>query len=202
MERALHEAFGIAEISGDIPAAGRTDRAITHDLLREHGIEPTSEARQRFQAAYFRHLPQVLATLDGTVLPGIRQLLEVLSQRPDVELGLLTGNFREAAWMKLSQYRLDSHFAFGGFGDEHHDRDDVARVAWAETERHLARTPDPQRVWVIGDTPSDVKCGRAIGAKVVAVATGIFTRQELAPCAADLLVDDFSDPELFLRELR
>lgn len=201
MERALTDVFGIPDPWEDIPAAGRTDRAITHDLFTYHELAPSSQQWEEFQTVYFRHLSHTLAELDGAVLPGIQTLLSHIATRPDVSMGLLTGNFRAAAKIKLEHYAIDQHFAYGGFGDHHHDRDDVARVAYAEACRHLAREVDPQAICVIGDTPSDVKCARAIGARAIAVATGMYTVDELARSQPDELYEDFSAPEFFLSRL-
>jgi phosphoglycolate phosphatase-like HAD superfamily hydrolase len=174
MEKALAEVCRIEKINGDVLAAGRTDRAITADLFALHNVEETPELWAEFQATYFKHLPATLAELQGTVLPGIAELLSRLAERPDeIALGLLTGNFREGAALKLRNYVIDHHFLFVGYGDEHHERDDVARVALEQAVRHLQREVDAETVWVIGDTPSDVRCARAIGANAVAVATGI-----------------------------
>lgn len=201
MERALQSAFGLNDLSHDIPAAGRTDRAITADLFRFHGIPESAETRRRFLAAYLDHLPGMLAELRGRVLPGIRELLDRLVARRDVSLGLLTGNYRRGADLKLQHYRLDHHFRFGGFGDEHFERDDVARVALREACRHLDRDVSPEHLCVIGDTPSDIQCARAIGARAVAVATGIYTRDELSAARPDHLFDDFTDPRELLESL-
>ena len=201
MERALTDVFGVPDPWEDIPAAGRTDRAITHDLFTYHELAPNEQQWAEFQTVYFRHLSSTLAELEGAVLPGIQTLLNHIATRPDVSMGLLTGNFREAARIKLQHYAIDQHFAYGGYGDHHHDRDDVARVAYAEACRHLEREVDPSAICVIGDTPSDVKCARAIGARAIAVATGMFTVDELARSQPDELYEDFSLPELFLARL-
>ena len=198
MERALAKVFGLNEIRGEILAAGRTDRAITTDLFRGHGLADDPRAWSEFMAEYFAQLPRTLVELNGQVLPGVMTLLESLSTRDDVAVGLLTGNFREGANLKLRHYHIDHHFAFGGFGDDHHDRDDVARTALAEAVRYLRRELDARTVWVLGDTPSDVKCARAIGARAVAVATGIYDAAELAATSPDHLYRDFSDPEPLL----
>ena len=201
MERALTDVFGVPEPWEDIPAAGRTDRAITHDLFTYHELAPNEQQWAEFQTVYFRHLSSTLAELEGAVLPGIQMLLNHIATRQDVSMGLLTGNFREAARIKLQHYAIDQHFAYGGYGDHHHDRDDVARVAYAEACRHLEREVDPSAICVIGDTPSDVKCARAIGARAIAVATGMFTAAELSRSQPDELYEDFSSPELFLARL-
>ena len=201
MERALTEVFGVPHPNEDIPAAGRTDRAITADLFAHHELAPTAQEWERYQSVYFGHLQSTLRELQGMLLPGIVPLLDRLAARRDVSLGLLTGNFREAARLKLGQHAIDHHFAFGGYGDTHHNRDDVARVAWGEARRHLGRDIDPRAVCVIGDTPSDVKCARAIGARAIAVATGMFSADELSGTQPDELYHDFSDPELFLTRM-
>jgi phosphoglycolate phosphatase len=201
MERTLAAAFGVTRPTEDIPAAGRTDRAITVDLFRFHGIENTPETWDRFSSEYYRQLPIALAELDGKLLPGVENLLELLDARDDVALGLLTGNFREGAWLKLKHYRIDHYFEFGAFGDDHHSRDDVAHLAFADSHRHVGLPVAADRVWVIGDTPADVTCARAIGVNVVAVATGIFSYEELERTKPDCLLHDLSDPAPFLSRL-
>jgi phosphoglycolate phosphatase len=201
MERALEAVCGIAQIRGEVLAAGRTDRAILSDLFLLHEIENTPELWSRFQRTYLELLPRSLAELKGRVLPGVAALLEELSSREDVALGLLTGNFRDGAALKLRHYRIDHHFRFGGYGDDHHERDDVARVAFREAVRHLRREVAADTVWVLGDTPSDVRCARAIGAKAVAVATGIFSYEDLERTEPDEIHRDFSDPEPLLRRI-
>ena len=116
-------------------------------------------------------------------------------------MGLLTGNFQVGAQLKLEFYKLDHHFEFGSFGDRHLDRNDVAREALKEARKRYDGTVDPDRVWVIGDTPADVRCGRAIGAQVIAVATGIYSLDELEATKPDCLFADFADPEPLLRLL-
>src|SRR5262249_3669921 len=121
-----------------------------------------------------------------------------LGQRPHLALGLLTGNIRAGARLKLGHYDLYHHFAFGGFGDQHWQRDDVAREALAAVGQHLGCAVDPRQVWVIGDTPLDIACGRAIGARVAAVATGWHSHAQLAAAQPDLLLNDLADPEPLL----
>jgi len=201
MERALEKVFGITRPTEDIPAAGRTDFAITHDLFEFHGIDSTPEAWTQFSSEYFRQLPLAMAELDGSLLPGVRDILEILHARKDVRLGLLTGNFEAGAWLKLKHYGIDHYFQFGAFGDSHHSRDDVAKLAYEATHRHCGSPIAADRVWVIGDTPADVACARAIGANVVAVATGVYSYDELAPTSPDLLLHDLTDPETLLSRL-
>lgn len=199
IERALELAFGVTAPTDGIPTAGRTDRGIGRDLIRFHGLEESETTHARLQQTYLSVLPQELAGRQGIVYPGVRELLNRLSRRNDVRLGLLTGNYREAAWQKLRHFGLAEHFAFGGFGDDHADRDDVARQALAAAaEHHAPHTISRDKLWVIGDTPADVRCGRAIEARVIAVATGLYSFAELQKTEPDHLFADFSDVEAVL----
>src|SRR5207302_9949904 len=108
---------------------------------------------------------------------------------------------RAGARAKLGHFGLHEQFAFGGFGDHHLERDDVAREALDSTRQHLGGCVALDRVWVIGDTPLDVRCARAIGARVAAVATGLHPLEELAAAKPDLLLPDLSDPRPLLERL-
>lgn len=203
MEAALQREFGVDDVAvHGVAVAGRTDRAITADLLEFFGLPADGASIGRFLNAYLRMLPDYLKTTPGTVLPGIPDLLETLGRREDMLLGLLTGNYREGARLKLAHYGLGHHFGFGGFGDRHHDRDDVAREALGELRHRCDGQLTMEQVWVIGDTPSDVRCGRAIGAKTFAVATGVYPAEQLRAAGPDCFVPDLSDPEPLLRLLR
>jgi phosphoglycolate phosphatase-like HAD superfamily hydrolase len=194
MEQALAEEFGVAVDDHKVPFSGRTDRAITRDLFRVYGIADTPENLRRYLDCYLGMLPGCLHSHQGRILPGIAELLELLAQRGHVHLGLLTGNVREGARLKLNHYGLYEFFSFGGFGDEHFDRDDVAREALAVARTHAGPDVNLERFWVIGDTPLDIQCARAIGARVAAVATGWHSLQELAAAQPDVVLTDLSDP--------
>jgi phosphoglycolate phosphatase-like HAD superfamily hydrolase len=200
IEDALTGEFGVA-VRAQVPYSGRTDRAIAGDLLRLHDVEDSLANWRRLMHAYLRRLPTALASHRGQVLPGIAPLLQHLGGREGVALGLLTGNVREGARLKLGHFGLFHHFAFGGFGDEHTDRDEVARSALAAAHGHLNGAAVPGRTWVIGDTPLDVRCARAIGARVAAVATGWHSLAELEAARPDLLLTDLSDPAPLLDRL-
>jgi phosphoglycolate phosphatase-like HAD superfamily hydrolase len=194
LEAAMASAFGVCHSVEKLALNGRTDRAIIRDLLTLHGVDETSETRERLLNAYLGHLPACLARIRGQVLPGIAAFLEQLGARDEVAVGLLTGNIRAGARLKLGHYELAHHFPFGGFGDHYHSRDDVAREAWREIQQRFDATVVPERVWVIGDTPHDVRCARCIGARVAAVATGWHSREELSACNPDVTLANLSDP--------
>ncbi len=202
LEEAMPDEFGVTHLIEKLQLSGRTDRAIIRDLFRMHVIDETPENLRRLTAAYLRRLPACLQRYAGRVLPGVGDLLRQLSSRDDVLVGLLTGNVRDGARVKLGHFGLHEHFSVGGFGDHHFDRDDVAREALAEVRRVLNGAADPGRVWVVGDTPLDVRCARAIGARAAAVCTGWHSRDELADHGPDVLLTDLSDPTALFAQWR
>jgi len=191
--RTLADDFGITEINRRVQFAGRSDRAIAMDLFRSHGIEPSPENWLRFCAGYLTRLEEALARHQGNVLPGVAELLSMLAVRGDVAVGLLTGNVREGAKRKLAFYGLWEHFPFGGFGDDHVERCDIAAAAMAAARLHLNGSSGLGQVLVIGDTLHDISCGRSIGARCVAVPTGHTTAEELGTGSPDVLVETLAD---------
>ncbi len=202
MESALQDTFGVALAAEQVSYSGRTDRAIGRDLFRLHDVELNEANWVRFIDAYLERLPGYLSSMEGTICPGIGELLDELDSWPDITVGLLTGNLRAGAQVKLGHFGLHERFLFGGFGDHHWERDDVAIEAAEAVHRHLKEPVPPERIWVIGDTPLDVQCARAIGARAVAVATGWDDAATLAAAGPDLLLKDLSNPDPFLRLLR
>lgn len=201
MEAALCEDFGVPHAAKEVPYSGRTDRAIGRDLLIGHGVEPSPANQMRLVEGYLSRLTRYLREIRGCVCPGIGELLGVLKPRADVLLGLLTGNVLRGAQTKLGHYGLWGSFPVGGFGDDHDDRDDVARAALRSVEEYRGGKVDPRDVWVIGDTPLDVKCARAIGARAVAVATGWHPLEDLRASEPDFAFADLSDPRELLAAL-
>lgn len=201
-EKTIADAFGKEVADHEVPFSGRTDRAIVGDLFTYCGIENTHTAWQHFFTAYLRHLPDCMASHKGHVLPGVKDLLNQFQQRQDIAVGLLTGNSEQGAQIKLEHYGISNYFDFGGYGDYHLDRNLVAQDAVSAARQHLPFSFTQQQVCVIGDTPRDIDCGRAIGARVVAVCTGSHTAEELAAANPDLLLKDLSDHEPLLDVLR
>jgi phosphoglycolate phosphatase-like HAD superfamily hydrolase len=192
----LAKDFGIANVStSGVAFAGRSDRAIAQDLFVLHGIESTPEVWSRFHTGYIQRLGEVLPEYKGRVLPGVVQLLEQLTARDDVAIGLLTGNVREAARRKLEHYKLWHWFPFGGFGDVHTDRCDIAAAALAAGREHLGGNGSAThgQLVVIGDTLNDITCARSIGARCVAVPTGQTSAETLRSGEPDALVATLED---------
>jgi phosphoglycolate phosphatase-like HAD superfamily hydrolase len=195
--------FGVAELSGRVPFAGRSDRAIAFDLMRVHGVPANEENWRRFQGQYLERLPAALKQRRGVVLPGVHELLDELTAMEQPLIGLLTGNVREGARQKLAYYGLSERFAFGGYGDKSDDRCQIAATALDEAKQaaELRCALNGQSlcgVMVIGDTVHDVSCARSIGATAIAVTTGNTSKAELEQAGPDLLLDDLQYPALLL----
>ncbi len=202
--KAVHET--LVEMFGEVPESnlvvhGRTDHGIMTDVfdLLEKDYQ---QHRGEFDQLYWDKLPGVMAKSDGFLLPGVAGLLEELSAAPDVALGILTGNARVAADIKLKHFGIERYFSFGGYGDDHSDRNQVAAVAVEAAREELQGSFDADRVWVIGDTVNDVNCARSVGAKVIAVETGGGTKDELTEAAPDFVFEDLRDVESFLFSVR
>lgn len=194
-EEAFEAAFGVTELSKDVPYAGRSDRGIAADLFAVHEIENTPENWEKFRSVYVGLIAKHVAERDGEVLPGVVQLIEQVQALGDVHLGLLTGNIEAAAEAKLGYYGLWEHFAFGGFGDEHPDRNDIAATAAAKARERHGRLTREERIVVIGDTPNDVRCARSIGAYAVAVPTGHTPAIALAAANPDILIPTLEESD-------
>jgi phosphoglycolate phosphatase-like HAD superfamily hydrolase len=178
--RVCETEFGVANGAARLHFAGRTDPSIVRDFFQQHRIEPTSENFRRFFDQYLLHLDQFLRQVEGSVLPGVHEMIRGLNALPQPPLaGLLTGNIRPGAQLKLSRYQLWPSFRMGAFGDDHEDRNQIAAIARERAGRMLGETLTGEQILVIGDTPRDVECARAIGARSLAVATGRYTLTQL-----------------------
>jgi phosphoglycolate phosphatase len=210
MTRAFSQTCGIPDALNRVEVAGRTDRLIMTDALALSGRPLDDDLLQQFRELYCNYLreelqqmPQYEFTDAGMkgALPGVRPLLDELEQRDDIDLALLTGNFRTSAEIKLAHYDLWRYFPWGAFADDALERPDLLPVALTRYQSHTARAIDPADVIIVGDTPHDVGCARAGGAKVVAVATGVFNAAALAECEPDVVFLDLSDTDAFLSAL-
>ncbi|MGX7824971.1 HAD family hydrolase [Actinokineospora sp. 24-640] len=184
---------------------GRTERAITAELLEAHGIAVTEEAVQ----ALFTELVAIadaarpsLPTA-GRALPGAAALLAALAERPNVVQSLVTGNLPELAACKLEAFDLHHHLDFevGGYGGVSADRHELVAAAMSAAAAKYGTAFEPGRVVVIGDTPHDVTAALHHGAIAVGVATGRSTPEELAESGADLVLADLSDTPVVLAAL-
>ena len=155
-----------------------------------------------FKAVYFERLASRLETwTQGYACPGAGDLLEALAREPGVQLGLETGNFREAAFIKLRKFGLDVFFEEGGFGGDWMTRTDVVADAIARCQANSGRVYDSAEIFLVGDSPSDVEAGKANGINTVAVATGRCDKQTLRALRPTFVFEDLSDTDRLLAAL-
>ena len=195
LKSALTERFGITDDLHDIEIAGMTDSGIVLSILNKHKIPATNENVSAFLDSYVHFLSLELPRRMGNLLPGVLELLEKLKSRPHLVLALLTGNVSRGAQLKLEHYGVWHFFEFGAFADDHHDRNRLGTVARARAKEKHGRQFSASEIDVIGDTPRDIACGKAFGARTIAVATGTWSRDKLAKYQPDFLIDDLSDVE-------
>lgn len=180
LERALEE----------LHPDGKTDPLIIRELMKVCGREDecTQEMVSGFLASYVTFLKEEMATCANLrILPGVLELLALLSENPSCVVGLATGNIEDGAWIKLRHAGIDKFFRFGGFASDAEERTELIRIAIA---RGRALAPDRRKgtAFVIGDTPRDIVHGREAGARTIAVATGIYSLDELRRHDPDLAV--------------
>src|SRR5438132_6547159 len=174
---------------------GKTDPAICREMVLVHlNRQAEPQEIEKLCQGYLDRLAVEVPNGPGyKVLPGIPELLKALSDRPDVLIGLGTGNLEEGARIKLARADLMKYFRFGGYGSDSEDRPTVLRTAVGRGEKIAKRSFAQRDVVVIGDNLRDVQAGKAIGAVTVAVATGPMSYQDLAASKPDYLFRDFSD---------
>ena len=172
--------------------SGKTDPQIFREILRLDAGADEGTFEETFRATLDAYQEEVHARVGAAAIeafPGAQALVERLADDDRVALGLVTGNLREMAYLKLDRLGLSSHFPFGAFGCDHEDRNCLVPIAVERAEAHTGRRFDPAEVVVIGDTPRDIACARAAGAVAVAVATGHVSREQLAAENPDVLLD-------------
>jgi phosphoglycolate phosphatase-like HAD superfamily hydrolase len=200
MGRAFEEVYRVANAFDGVAVSGRTDHNILVEVFERAGVAPEPAPFAAFCERYYEHLALALAEPHPQkgVMPGVRALLDALAPRRDVFVGLLTGNFAPSARLKLEHFDLWQYFPWGAFGDDAADRNGLLPVAVARARANGAPAVAPDRVIVVGDTPLDVACAAASGARAVAVATGSADAATLQACGADVVFEDLSDTRAFL----
>jgi phosphoglycolate phosphatase len=171
--------------------AGRTDYSLVREFFSFHGIEPSQENFARFFEEYIVRLEANLDDGQMVLCPGVREFIQKSREvsKPPV-LGLLTGNVRVGAELKLKRAGLWGEFATGAFADDHEERDRIAAVARERGAAITGTDLQDAEVLVVGDTPHDIRCGRAIGARVLAVGTGGASMEDLHRHSPDYLVEN------------
>jgi len=202
--RALRDTYQTSGAIEGFSFAGMTDPECVSEIMRLAGVDERTILARRDEC--LRRYVELFAIevrehQDAHLYPGVRELLERLNKLDDVMVGLLTGNILRGAELKLRRWNLEPYFRFGAYGDDHENRAVLAQIALEKARVLSGRAFSGSETTVIGDTPKDIACARAIGARAVVVATGPISKEALAACDPDALLDSFEDHEAALRAL-
>jgi phosphoglycolate phosphatase-like HAD superfamily hydrolase len=197
MEYACDYALGYAVAEDAIPSlSGKTDRQIIREILNNLGIPEINNENitNSFLEGLRIATPKHCTIETVTALNGVRELVEYLHTDSEITLGLLTGNNRECAYFKLAPLELDTLFAFGAFGCDHHDRRKLPPIAIERGNSIMGENLfSTDSTLIIGDAPGDISCAKANNIPVLAVATGRFSYEELLNEGADVVLNNFAD---------
>jgi phosphoglycolate phosphatase len=183
--------FGVTDGTEKLKFAGRTDVAILREFFVHNAIAPSMDNIEQFFEAYVFMLEHMLETLPGGMHPGVWTWLHDLRSLPQKPVvGLLTGNIRLGAEIKLRRFGLWEQFEIGAFADDSPERNEIAAIAKEHGEKVFGGELRGEEVLVIGDTPLDIGCARAIGARILAVGTGMYRPKDLLPLQPDWVVEN------------
>lgn len=197
MESALEKVFGTPG-NREYRYDGKTDRQIVREAMKSegHGDEFIDARMDSVMRQYVGGLDERIGSgmYAVRILPGIPELLDALEKRNDVVIGLLTGNIREGAKRKLAAAGVDfDRFRINAFGSDSEHRPDLPAIARQRAKESLDLHIKGDRMYVIGDTPADIACGRELGARAIAVATGLYTVDDLREYEPFAVFQDLSD---------
>jgi phosphoglycolate phosphatase-like HAD superfamily hydrolase len=199
-ESALIDVYGTAGPIGEVSFAGKTDPQIAYELLGHTEI-PRSVVEARLGdlwTRYLKHFDNELVSSLVRPFPGVVECLNHVESKADQALmGLLTGNIEPGAQRKLDASGLGfSRFQVGAFGSDSENRDELPMIAAARAKAFVGEHPESETLVIVGDTPADISCGKAVGARTIAVATGVYSRFQLEECCPDFLFDSLENTDL------
>ncbi|MFQ5704144.1 MAG: HAD family hydrolase [Gemmatimonadales bacterium] len=196
---ALMAELGTAGPIDDFRFDGKTDPQIVRQLMTA-AKHPEAESKAHILRVCERYAELLAGELTARdrrirVFDGVFELLDVLESREDAVLGLLTGNVERGAFLKLRAGGIDPHrFRVGAYGSDAEHRPDLPAIAAQRALEVIGRVPEGDQVVIVGDTPADVACGRRIGARAIAVATGSYSVADLDSAGAFATFESFADP--------
>ena len=200
---ALDDVFGPTHPIPGYTFGGRTDPEIVRDLLRAsgRGDDEIEAGLERLWALYLANLEREIRAIDVHPLPGVSGLLDRVEEAGgEVVLGVLTGNLREGARIKVDAAGLGfERFRVGAFGSDHAHRAELPAIAIHRARERTGVTFSGKEIVIVGDTPKDVACGEHLGVRTIATATGTYSVDDLAACGPDHLFPDLSDTEAVWR---
>lgn len=202
IDRAFFDLYGITDAFGNVVPDGNTDPKIFSEIVVNHRliIEDEATAFAALAERYAEHMGDEMRRSErARLMPGVPRLLELLAEREDLGMGLLTGNFETTARIKLDRFGLNPFFPFGAFSSDHAEREALVPIAVERAEAHFG-TPIGlgPHVVVIGDTPKDVDCALAHNATAIGVAASRYSVRELESAGAHIALSSLEDPAAFL----
>lgn len=194
---AIEKVYGVKKDGDYGVTEGAIDKMIFTEMAKENGVDEekiSEHLPHLYEAAFEYFVTNATEKYAKSILPGALELLTSLAD--NAHLGVLTGNYEKIGWKKLELVGLREFFEFGLFGHEANDRIELAKLVATRAKTHFGKKFHPRHIIFIGDTPRDIECAKAIGAKVVAVATGKYTVEDLQKYEPDLAVSSLTDPKV------
>jgi phosphoglycolate phosphatase len=196
---AFTKIYGIDTAIDVIDHDGKSDKRIIVEVLKKNGLNEESirvkiDEAMREMADFFE---KNISIDEPVLLEGVEELLKELKKN-NILIGLITGNLEPIARAKLKRIKLNKYFKFGGFGNDSEKRSSLIKIAIKRAEDDFNFKYD-NNVFVIGDTPKDVKAGREAGVKVIIVPTGKYSEKELKAQNPDFLFKNLTCKEEILK---
>lgn len=193
MNLAFKKIFGIRNAFEGVEMMGRTDPLILEEVLKNHQLNASHQEIEDFKELYFAILEETieLPRIGKRLCPGIDALLKHLEEKSNSIRGLLTGNWRYGAFVKLHHFDLDRYFTMGVFADDNPNREEMVPVAIEKIESRYGFQLQLEKVYIIGDTPRDINCAKPHGVVTIGVATGLHDLQSLIDAGADYTFENF-----------
>ena len=190
--KAFYEIFSIRDAFAGITTAGKTDIQIIREGLSIHGLPSGDGILASIVERYLENLKIEINNKRRHVMPGVVELLDALMAMEGYWLGLLTGNIKQGASIKLGAFDLNRYFPVGAFGDDSEDRNRLLPIAVERLRKTIDIDINYSDCIVIGDTPKDVQCSKPFGATSIVVSTGPYKYESLLETGADYVLRDLS----------
>lgn len=200
---AFRKIFGFKDAFENIEMMGRTDPLIVEEALKKFEVEADDDQIEKFRNLYYQILEEMIEEPHAgkRLCPGIDFLLNELEDNDNYIPGILTGNWRYSAYLKLRHFEIDGYFKTGVFADDTPNRDEMVPLAIHRVAEEFNINVSPEKIIVLGDTPRDIHAAKPHGAITIGVATGFHDIQELEEAEADYVFDDFLDYQKLLSTL-
>ncbi|MFZ5801777.1 MAG: HAD family hydrolase [Candidatus Omnitrophota bacterium] len=200
IEKTLEKTLGIQNAWGNTRPDGKTDRKIFEEIAMKRSRRKISEKLWgRMQALYIRHFRRHIPHSPFRLMPGVPGILRQLAKHKDkLVLGVQTGNLERTAWLKLERGRIRHFFKFGGFGSDSSKRTGLIRKAIDRGEVHVGMRIPRRSVFILGDAPQDIRAGKKLGARTIAVLTGKTPPEKILALRPDLVLRDLSEAKKLL----